>query len=266
MGHRYSLVPAATLALTVCFVSTRPAGADSRSLPPSVGFDRHIIGVLGRLGCNAGACHGSANGKGGFKLSLFGADPAADHTTVLGRVEPDNAEDSLLLRKPTGKVRHGGGRRLELGSWEYRLLARWIEQGAKRGPIASVRALSLSPTEMRLARPDEEGDLRLVAEFTDGSREDVTAFAVFRSSNEEVADVDGKGHVRGSRPGFVSAIAGYGGAWTSAEVLVPRTAPAGFVYPDLPADNLFDGVVLQRLRKLTIVPSSPCTEPSSCAG
>jgi hypothetical protein len=30
--------------------------------------------LLGRLGCNGRACHGSFQGQGGFQLSLFGYD------------------------------------------------------------------------------------------------------------------------------------------------------------------------------------------------
>ena len=41
-----------------------------------VDFERHIMGLFGRLGCSAGSCHGSFQGKGGLQLSLFGYDPA----------------------------------------------------------------------------------------------------------------------------------------------------------------------------------------------
>jgi len=231
-------------------------------MPQSIGFDRHVEGLLGRLGCNAGTCHGSSRGKGGLKLSLFGADPTKDHEALAdgGRIDTASPADSLLLRKPTDQVRHGGGRRLEPGSWEYQLLARWIEQGAKRGPDATVRRLVVLPGGLRLSGPKGGGDLRVTAEFVDGTREDVTALCTFRSTEEAVAEIDGSGRVRGRQPGFAFAVAGYGGAWASAEVLVPRSAPVGFVYPDVPADNVIDRIVLGRLRKLNIVPSAACAD------
>ena len=47
-------------------------------------FQRHVLPLLGRLGCNGRACHGSFQGQGGFRLSLFGYDFAADHAALTG--------------------------------------------------------------------------------------------------------------------------------------------------------------------------------------
>jgi hypothetical protein len=140
------------------------------------------------------------------------------------------------------------------------VLARWIEQGAKRGPPASVRRLTISPHPLRLHGADGASGLRVTATFADGLREDVTAFCTFRISDEIVAEIDGNGHVRGHRSGFASTIAGYAGAWTSAEILVPRSIPSDFVYPEVPTRNGIDRIVLERLRLLNIVPSVPCTD------
>ena len=46
--------------------------------PVHVDFVHDVNPVLSRLGCNAGTCHGSAQGKNGFKLSLRGYDPLFD--------------------------------------------------------------------------------------------------------------------------------------------------------------------------------------------
>ena len=78
-----------------------------------VDFERHVMGVLGRTGCNSGSCHGSFQGKGGFRLSLFGYDPEKDYLALtregegrrIHRVDPDR---SLHLHKATGQVPHGG--------------------------------------------------------------------------------------------------------------------------------------------------------------
>ncbi len=76
-----------TIVLAVALIASLPARhmrageADSpqskTDLPPSVDFDRHVASLLGRLGCSAGSCHGSFQGRGGLNLSLFGHDPAA---------------------------------------------------------------------------------------------------------------------------------------------------------------------------------------------
>jgi hypothetical protein len=123
-----------------------------------------------------------------------------------------------------------------------------------------VRRLTVIPREVHLVGADGSGDLRVTAEFADGSREDVTAFCTFRCGDETVAEVNASGRVRGRLPGVALAVAGYGGAWATAEVLVPRPTPADFVYPELPADNVIDRVVLGRLRKLNVVASPPCTD------
>ena len=51
-------------------------------------LQRHVLPLMGRLGCNGRACHGSFQGQGGFRLSLFGYDFAADHAALLGGDEP----------------------------------------------------------------------------------------------------------------------------------------------------------------------------------
>src|ERR671930_2708340 len=104
------------------------AAADPVTLPGGtvlreVSFERHVAGLLGRHGCNAGACHGSFQGKGGLRLSLFGHSPALDYTALtrdgLGRrVNVADPEQSLLLLKPTAQVPHEGALRFARGSWQ----------------------------------------------------------------------------------------------------------------------------------------------------
>src|SRR5262249_3089167 len=105
----------------------RPSSAPLEPSRSSPQFARHVVAVLDRLGCNAGACHGSFRGQNGFRLSLFGGDPALDyegitHDALGRRINRADPEQSLLLLKPTGAVPHGGGLRLRPGSTEYRLL------------------------------------------------------------------------------------------------------------------------------------------------
>jgi hypothetical protein len=67
---------------------------------------------VSRLGCNQAACHGSAKGKGGLRLSMFGAEPDFDYEALtrasegrtLNRVEPAK---SLLLLTATASIPHG---------------------------------------------------------------------------------------------------------------------------------------------------------------
>ena len=75
-------------------------------------FQKHVVPLFGRLGCNGRACHGAFQGQGGFQLSLFGYDFAADHKALFSedspRVDLESIEDSLILFKPTDEDEHEG--------------------------------------------------------------------------------------------------------------------------------------------------------------
>ncbi|NNM30259.1 MAG: S-layer protein, partial [Akkermansiaceae bacterium] len=97
-------------------------------------FRNHVLPVISRAGCNAGACHGALAGKGGFRLSLRGYDPEADFHTITReargrRIEPADPGRSLLLTKSTTALKHTGGKRIEPGSRDYRIIAEWITSG-----------------------------------------------------------------------------------------------------------------------------------------
>ena len=99
------------------FLLTGPAiAAPDDTVPGRPSFHRHIVPLFSRLGCNAGSCHGAVKGQNGFKLSLFGVDPAADHRSLLRefggrRVNFADPENSLLLLKAIARVPHQGGLR-----------------------------------------------------------------------------------------------------------------------------------------------------------
>lgn len=77
-------------------LSQRFANSERSEVPD---FQKHVMPLLGRLGCNGRACHGSFQGQGGFQLSLFGYDFQADHAALLAedaaRVDPDDVDESF---------------------------------------------------------------------------------------------------------------------------------------------------------------------------
>jgi len=103
-----------------------------------INFANQIVPIFTKLGCNSGGCHGKASGQNGFRLSLLGFEPDLDYMTLVKegrgrRIFPASPDASLLLSKASGAVAHGGGKRMEAGSDEYRLIRRWIASGVPLG-------------------------------------------------------------------------------------------------------------------------------------
>jgi hypothetical protein len=231
-----------------------------------VDFERHIMGLFGRMGCNAGSCHGSFQGKGGLRLSLFGYDPEKDYLAlsrdVLGRrINRPDPDHSLILLKPSGQVDHGGGRRFDKNSWQYHLLRDWIVAGAPwRKGSGDVAALTINPPEFHFTGPGLAGQLNVRARFADGTEEDITPFCDFRVNDDAVAEVNPLGQVKSVRPGDTALVVSYRGHLRPVRVLVPVPAPPGFRYPALPEANYIDREVFAKLRLLNIVPSGPADD------
>lgn len=240
--------------------------SSSADATESPSFQRHVLPLLGRLGCNGRACHGSFQGQGGFRLSLFGYDFAADHEALTKgdepRVDRDKPTDSLMLQKPTQAIEHEGGKRLEAGGWQYRLLRRWIEEGAK--PVgeedATFVSLDVEPREIVFAKAGDGARLKVIALWSDGTRQDVTPLARFRSNDDSTATVDAEGRITAVDSGDTEIVAFYDNGAVPVQVLLPVTAANGPKYPSVPAPAKIDELVVAKLRKLGIVPSEVCTD------
>jgi hypothetical protein len=243
--------------------SVRFAVDDAPGVPD---FQRHVVPLLGRLGCNTRSCHGSFQGRGGFRLSLFGSDFGADHAALLaageGRVDREDPEFSLILQKPTLLIPHKGGRRLEEESWAHRLLLRWIEAGALGldGNERRLEALEVTPEPIVLAAPGDAAALRVIARWADGGREDVTCLGRFQSNDESVAAVDAAGRVTAVGPGDTHVVVFYDSGVAAIPVLIPVTNRVGPAYPEVPTPTRIDALVVNKLRTLGIVPSEVCTD------
>ena len=229
-------------------------------------FSRHAVALFSRLGCNSGTCHGAVQGKNGFRLSLFGADPARDHQQIVRaaagrRVNLLAAEQSLLLLKATATIPHGGGRRMKRGSAQYEMLRRWIADGAELDAIdkSQVTALRVTPSE-RVGKPGVSFPLRVEATFADGSTEEVTSFCSFNSTDEAVVSVDPQGNVTPRAVGDAAVIARYRAEPVMSMVVVPRGGPSvfdrqGSVAQAAKPHNFIDEHVLAKLRRLNVSPS-----------
>jgi hypothetical protein len=259
-GETNIVVEAEGRTLTVA-VRVAEAGA-----PRQVTFTADVLPVLTRFGCNSSGCHGKAEGQNGFKLSVFASDPGADFAALVKegrgrRLFPSAPEQSLLLRKMSGQMAHGGGARIPRASADYETLRAWVAAGAPfTAPgEAAVVAVRVEPSE-RLLRPGALQQLRVVARYGDGREADVTAHAKFQSNNEALATVQPGGLVRaGDVPGDAAVMAGFMNAVDVFRVVVPRPGrpPDG---PPPPENNFIDRLVFARLRKLNVPPSGLCDD------
>ncbi len=245
-------------------ISKRFAAAISRETPS---FQRHVTPLLGKLGCNGRACHGSFQGRGGFRLSLFGYDFKMDHDALMAgeegpRVNVKNPDASLILQKPTLSMDHEGGKRYELGSWEHHVLLKWIQSGAKgvKPGDPTLARLEVRPTEIRFAKKGDKVALRAIAHWTDGTSEDVTPLCRYQSNDEQIAKIDTTGQVTAVEPGDSHVVAFYDAGVTPVPVMQPVSDVVGNKYPAVPTPTEIDRLVVQKLRKLGIVPSDVCTD------
>lgn len=227
-------------------------------------FQKHVIPLLGRLGCNGRACHGSFQGRGGFQLSLFGYDFKADHAALLeestGRVDVDDVDESLILAKPVDADMHEGGKRFDEGSWQHHVLRRWVESGAKNDSSVPqmLMRLELVPSEIQFAAEGESVQLQAIAHWEDGSAEDVTSLCRFSSNDDSVAAIDEQGMVQSGVQGDTHIVAYYDNAVIPIPVLRPVTgnlAARGDTSAH-PIDQLVD----QKLQKLGMQSSAVCSD------
>ncbi|HEX7379948.1 MAG TPA: DUF1553 domain-containing protein [Pirellulales bacterium] len=231
---------------------------------PQLGFTSQILAVLNKAGCNAGACHASQYGKGGFKLSVFSFAPNEDHAAITRdrqarRVDMLYPERSLFLLKPTLAVPHGGGERLLVGSVDYELLKAWLAGGAP-GPRADepqVKALHVYPPR-RAGQQGMTQQLRVLADYSDGKTRDVTCWARFDSLDDSVVTVTDNGFFNVGGKGQAHVMARFAGQAAICTVVVPFAENidlAGWT-----ENNFIDVLAAQKFRELGIPPSPLCDD------
>jgi hypothetical protein len=230
-----------------------------------VTFERDVIPILTRAGCNAGACHGKARGQNGFALSLLSYDADFDYHAIANeargrRVFAAAPEYSLLLRKASARLSHGGGKRLEVGSAGYEVVRHWIADGLPRTPktAPTLARITVEPAERVLA-PNGGQQLVVKSHFSDGSAEDVTHLTTYQSNEAAIAAVSPDGLIKaGPLPGEAAVMARFREQFAVCNVSIPLAGevPAD-LYARLPRADFIDGHVWDKLRKLGITPSAP---------
>ncbi|MEM6777060.1 MAG: DUF1549 and DUF1553 domain-containing protein [Planctomycetota bacterium] len=230
--------------------------------PPSrtIDFTNDVIPVLTKMGCNAGACHGAALGRGGFRLSLYGGDSGADYDSIVRqvggrRVNLVAPDESLLLRKPAELVEHGGGPVLDIDSNAAGTLVEWLRQGALRDPHQQLDRFEVSPNSLVVGSLDDAIALEATAYFSDGARRDVTQWTIFTPEDPSAVSIGETAPIaRVHRAGRHVVVARYSTEVVPIELVAPRDASPR-QWADEPRLNFIDVHVLEKLRVLEISPS-----------
>jgi hypothetical protein len=254
-----------------CFVGSLLLGLSGKATESTtvtnITFRNHVQPVLAKFGCSSGACHGAAAGQNGFKLSLRGYDDEGDYIALtrqaLGRrIIPADPGRSLLLLKPTAAIPHKGGKRFEVSSLEYRVLAEWISAGAP-GPKSEdprIERIEFLPEQVVL-RPAATQQFSVRAHFSDGRTEDVTRWAKYTAANASVAQVDDNGSVQVVGTGEGPITAWYLSRIAIASVTVPATNEVSpSVFAKAQRRNFIDALALEKLQDLNLPPSPRCSD------
>ncbi len=243
-----------------------------------VDFQTDVIAALSKAGCNQGACHGSPQGKNGFRLSLRGFDPTLDWVTLTRedfgrRANPNAADESLILKKGLAEVPHQGGTRFRRTDPEYQILRGWIDEGCRPSLTPPVSAnvgnskkpvpvpaapklvrLEVLPGSRRLAENHPQQQLVARAHFDDGRVDDVTDLAVFSTNEKEAATISRSGLVEFQRTSEVAFLARYLDRITGVRLSYLQRDPE-FAFRSPAEANAVDRHVFAKQRELQLVPA-----------
>jgi len=242
-----------------------PVSVAEHSADLTVDFIRDVNPVLSRLGCNQGTCHGAAKGKNGFKLSLRGYDPVFDVRALTDdlyarRVNLASPDDSLMLLKATGAVPHVGGKLIDRDDIYYRIIRRWIEQGATlQIDTPRVTRIDLYPQDPVVQRIGSRQQFRVLATYADGMVRDVTHEAFIETGNMEVATANRGGLLTSLRRGEAPILARFEGAY-AATTLAVMGGRTGFEWKQPPVYNRIDELTAAKWQRMKIQPSDVCSD------
>ncbi len=223
-----------------------------------VDFDTEIVPILTKAGCNAASCHGSAAGRGGFKLSLFGGDPAWDFDEIVHRLEgrrinPKSPDTSLVIAKPTEQLAHEGGTRFDYDGPEAAMLSRWIEGGAGRARSRRLVEIEIEPRNS-LVMLNDEVQLRVTATFDDNRKQDVTDLSVFTSSDPAAVEASDAGLLKLLRRGRHHVLVRFLTDVQSVQVTAPLT-DAPIERSEASQHDWVDEEIISTLKALHLSPS-----------
>ena len=241
--------------------TTIPITVRQLDSPVPISFRREIIPILTKAGCNSGGCHGKAEGQNGFRLSIFGYDAQADFESLVlegrgRRISVASPASSLLFLKASARTPHGGGQRIEPGSYRDRRLLRWIAEGARfdatDDPVSEIVGIEIEP-QQQILLGGETQQIRVSTIDASGNRRCVTNETEFLSNAASIADVDSRGLIQASEiPGEAAILVRHLGHVATCRITLPRP---GVTFARPPENNFIDTLAWNKLERLGIEPS-----------
>ena len=246
-----------------------PVSVQGTQAPTPVDFATEVIGALSRGGCNQGACHGSPQGKNGFRLSLRGFEPALDFLSLTRdsfsrRINPLEPEKSLALQKATGVVAHQGGVQLRADEEAYLQIRAWIAELGSRPPAApdlsrQLQRLEILPGRQRLHASGPTQQLVVRAHYSDGMLRDVTDLAVFTTPSEPDVTVSRGGLIEFHTTAEAAVLVRYLDQIQTVRMTYIRQDPE-FEFTAPPESNYVDRHVFAKQRELQLRPATKATD------
>lgn len=241
--------------------TTIPIKVSRLENPVPISFRREIIPILTKASCNSGGCHGKAEGQNGFKLSIFGYDAQADFEALVlegrgRRISAASPASSLLFLKASARTPHGGGQRIEPGSYRDRRLLRWISEGARfdsiDDPASEIVGIEIEP-QQQILLAGETQQIQVTTIDASGNRRCVTNETEFVSNAASIADVDSRGLIQASEiPGEAAILVRHLGHVATCRITLPRP---GVKFARPPENNFIDTLAWNKLERLGIEPS-----------
>ena len=217
-------------------------------------------------------CHGFNSSEGGLSLSSReGMLKGGDTGPAINLEQPQNSRlliairhtDENLQMPPSGP----------LATKEIAAFENWIKQGAAwpsdldgapEDPEQVLVSLDYEPQEILFSTKQQTQQLRVIAKWEDGTREDVTCLVRYQTNDDAVADVDAEGLVTSTGSGDTHIIARYDNGVAAIPVLRPygerladRVSPQ---HAPTPSDQVVDQYINRKLAKLNLTPSDLCTD------
>ena len=149
----------------------------------------------------------------------------------------------------TAEVKHSGGQCFDEESEAYDIIYRWMEAGAKRDEedVPDAVGISFEGDFHQFSKPGGKLQLKVTANYSDGSTRDVTRWTVFSSNNDTMVPVTESGLLTAKRPGAAHVFARFDKFSIAKEIITLSDKP--FTWSNPATNNYIDELVYQTIAR-----------------